>query len=178
MPDPTTDTMGDRIEEKIRDLILASVDLTDILVVFRGEPGVVPTKLYPFCVVFLELRSDANSEGYGASTGVRNYRYDGYVSIDVLHKDAAGLLPVARKADVGSYLLAKQYIEAAEQALMAWGGPYGNLENDPVISFDTKERTVEFIPENRRNALVSRDEDNYSNRSAFDFHVMTTRQFF
>jgi hypothetical protein len=171
-----TDTMMDRVEEKLRDLLLASADLADIEVVFRGEPGVVPTKLYPFMVLFLELKSDANSDGYGASTGVRNYRLDGYCSVDVLHKDATDLmLPDNRRANVGSYLLAKQYIEAAEIALLAWGGPYGELEQNPVVSDDGLERTVEFVPENRRNALVSRDENNYSNRAAFDFHIYTTR---
>jgi len=176
--DPVDDTMQDRIEERLRDLLLAREDLLQLKVIFRGEPGTVPTKLHPFAVVFLELESDANQDGYGASTGVRNYRYDGYVSIDVLHKDAAHLMPSSdRRANVSSYLSAKSYIQAARQALMAWGGPFGRLE-DPVVSFDTKEQTVELVTENIRNGLVSRDENNYSNRAAFDFHIYTTRKFF
>jgi len=177
--DPVDDTMQDRIEEKLRDLLLAREDLAGLKVVFRGEPGPVPTKLHPFAVVFLELEADANSEGYGAATGVRHYRYDGFISVDVTHKDAAGLLPgPSRKADVQSYLASKSLIQGCRQALMEWGGPFGALEDSPVISFDERERTVELITENIRNGLVSRDENNYTNRGSFDFHIMTTRQFF
>jgi len=177
--DPVTDTMQDRIEEKLRDLLLAKEELDPIRVMFRGEPGAVPTKLHPFIVIFLELESDANQEGYGAATSVRHYRYDGYISVDVVHKDAADMLPDAnRKANVGSYLLSKSYIQAARQAMMDWGGPFGELEDNPVVSEDTREQTVEMICENIRNALVSRTENNYSNRASFDFHIMTTRKFF
>jgi hypothetical protein len=177
--DPPDDAMQDRIEEKLRDLILASPALASLKVVFVGEPGSVPTKLHPFAVVFLELESDANSDGYGASTGVRNYRYDGYVSIDVLHKDARDLSPRHdRRADVTSYKQSKALVQAARQALMAWGGPFGTLEAAPVVSNDGREQTVEMITENVRNGLVSRDENNYSNRGSFDFHIMTTRKFF
>lgn len=177
--DPIDDTMQDRIEEKIRDLLLASPDLKDLKVIWRGEPGVVPIAYHPFGVLFLELESDANSEGYGASTGVRNYRYDGYFSVDVVFKDASEMVPDQfRRANVRSYLMAKRYIQGARKAVMGWGGPFGTLEQDPVISADTKERTVELITENIRNGLVARDENNYTNRASFDFHVMTTRQFF
>lgn len=177
--DPPTDTMQDRIEEKIRDLLLASPELSSLVIVFRGEPGQVPVKMHPFAVVFLELESDANQDGYGASTGVRNYRFDGYVSVDVVHKDATAIpaLPHDRKHDVVSYIQAKTLIQAARKALMAWGGPTGGLEADPVISQDTRERTVEMITENVRNGLTARSENNYSNRSSFDFHIMTTRKF-
>jgi len=177
--DPVDDTVQDRIEEKLRDLLLARGELDVLKVIFRGEPGAVPTKLHPFGVVFLELESDANSEGYGSSTGVRNYRYDGYISVDVVFKDASDLLPDSdRKANVRSYLLSKSYIQAARQALMDWGGPEGHLEDDPVVSNDSRERTVELVCENIRNGLVSREENNYTNRASFDFHVMTTRRFF
>jgi hypothetical protein len=171
--------MQDRIEEKLGDLLIGSADLDGLKAIFRGEPGPVPTKLHPFAVVFLELESDANSDGYGAATGVRHYRYDGFISIDVTHKDAAGLMPgPTRKVAVPSYLQSKSFIQAARAALMEWAGPFGTLENDPVISHDGRERTVELITENIRNGLVSRDENNYTNRASFDFHVMTTRQFF
>jgi hypothetical protein len=177
--DPVDDTVQDRIEEKLRDLLLGRDDMSSLKVVFVGEPGVVPTKLHPFAVVFLEVESDANSDGYGASTGVRNYRYDGYISVDVVHKDAASLMPSAdRRADVASYKESKRLIQAARQALMAWGGPFGTLEDSPVISHDGREQTVELITENLRNGLASRDENNYTNRGSFDFHIMTTRRFF
>jgi hypothetical protein len=177
--DPVDSTMQDRIEEKLRDLLLERTELDGLKVIFRGEPGAVPTKLHPFAVVFLELEADANADGYGAATGVRHYRYDGYVSIDVVHKDAAGLLPGPdRRSDVGSYLMSKSLIQAARQAIMDWAGPFGTLEGTPVVSADTRERTVEVITENIRNGLISRDENNYTNRASFDFHVMTTRNFF
>lgn len=173
------DTMQDRIENKIRDLLLADARLRPLAAFYKGEPGVVPTKLHPFCVIFLELEADANAEGYGASTGVRNYRYNGYVSIDVLMKDSRALLPGPdRKVDVPSYGQSKRYIQAARQAIMSWGGPFGGLEQSPVVSVDEKERTVEMITGNLRNGLASREENNYTNRGSFEFTVMTTRQFF
>ena len=177
--DPVDDTMQDRIEEKLRDLLIGNDDLAQLRVVYVGEPGPVPTKFHPFAVVFLELEADANSDGYGASTGVRNYRYDGYISIDVVHKDAAHIMPRSdRRADVPSYKESKRLIQAARQAMMAWAGPFGTLGGSPVVSNDGREQTVEVITENIRNGLVSRDENNYTNRGSFDFHIMTTRRFF
>jgi hypothetical protein len=112
--DPVDDTMQDRIEEKLSDLLIGNHDLDGLKAIFRGEPGPVPTKLHPFAVVFLELESDANRDGYGAATGVRHYRYDGFISIDVTHKDAAGLMPgPTRKVAVPSYLQSKSFIQAA-----------------------------------------------------------------
>src|SRR5688572_24820990 len=179
LADPPNDTMSDRIEEKLRDLLLSPVELKSLVVVFRGEPGQVPVTYHPFAVVFLETINDANGLGYGASTGVRNYEYGGYVSIDVVHKDAMDIpeRPPGRKHDVESYKLAKELIHAARKAIMSWGGPHGVLEASPVISYDGHEKTVELITGEIRNGLVARSENNYSNRSSFEFRIMTTRQF-
>lgn len=177
--EPIDNTMQDRLEDKLIELLLADVRLEPLAVIYRGEPGAVPTKLHPFGAVFLELETDANQDGYGSSTGVRNYRYSGYVSIDVLMKDARGLLPGAsRRVDVPSYRESKRYIQVARQAIMAWGGPFGELEENPVVSSDTKERSVEMITSNLRNGLASRDDNNYTNRGSFEFSIMTTRQMF
>jgi len=174
--DPPTDTMADRIEKKIRGLLAASPDFNDIKVFYRGEPGFVPVKLYPFIVVFLSEETQADAvEGYGDSTGLRYYRYDGYVSLEVLFRDTNNLMPDAyRYADVGSYLEAKELTQAAFNAVVTWGGPNGQLENDPVVSFDGKEHSVELRVDTITNGLGRRS-DNVSNRGNFGFHVYTQR---
>lgn len=175
--DPPGDTMSDRIEEYIRNLILASSDFDELKVVIRGEPGFMPVKLYPFGIVFLSEENEAlGQEGYSEATGVRYYRYDGYISLEVLFKDTSTLMPDAdRKANVGSYLRAKELTQAAFNAVVSWGGPQGNLEEAPVISSDGKERTVELRTDAINNGLGRRG-DNVSNRGTFNFHVYTVRQ--
>jgi hypothetical protein len=175
--DPPNDTMQDRIEIKLRDLLAGSSDFDSLKVFYRGEPGFVPVKLYPFAIVFLSEEQEAiGQEGFGESTGLRYYRYDGYVSLEVLHKDTTNLMPDGdRYADVGSYLVAKELTQAAFNALLSWGGPTGELEDDPVVSNDGKEATVEFRTDSITNGLGRRG-DNVSNRGTMNFHIYTRRQ--
>lgn len=175
--DPPQDTMSDRIEKKIRDLLAASSDFDRIKVFYRGEPGFVPVKLYPFIVTFLSEENQAiGQDGFGDSTGMRHFRYDGYVSLEVLFKDTTTLMPdpSSRYADVGSYLEAKELTQAAFNAVLSWGGPSGGLEADPVVSFDGKEKTVELRSDTITNGLGRRG-DNVSNRGRFAFYVYTRR---
>lgn len=111
--DPPGDTVSDRIEIKLRNLLAASSDFDGIKVFYRGEPGFVPVKLYPFVIVFLSEETEASGEGYNESTGLRYYRYDGYISLEVIHKDTSesdarrgplrrgGQLPRRKRADSG-----------------------------------------------------------------------------
>ena len=176
--DPPSDTMSDRIEKKIRDLLAGSAGFESIKVFYRGEPGFVPVKLYPFVIVFISEEAEAvGQDGFGESTGLRYYRYDGYVSLEVLFKDTTDLMPdpLTRYADVGSYLKAKELTQAAFNAVLSWGGPSGGLDQDPVTSFDGKEATVELRSDAINNGLGRRG-DNVSNRGTFNFHVYTRRQ--
>ncbi len=69
--DPVTDRMQDRIEEKLRNLMIASSDFDALKVFYRGEPGFVPVKLYPFAVIFLAEELEAiGQEGYEPATGL------------------------------------------------------------------------------------------------------------
>lgn len=174
--DPPGDTMADRIENKIRTLLSSSPDFDEIKVFYRGEPGFVPVKLYPFAVVFLSEENEAlGQEGYEEATGLRYYRYDGYISLEVLFKDTTTLMPdIDRHANVGSYLKAKELTQAAFNAILTWGGPQAHLEDDPVISYDTKEETVELRNDTITNGLGRRG-DNVSNRGTFAFHIYTRR---
>ena len=174
--DPPGDTMADRIENKLRDLLLASSDFDECKVFYRGEPGFVPVKLYPFVIVFLREESEAvGQDGYEESTGMRYFRYEGYISLEVLFKDSGTLMPDGnRRADVGTYLRAKELTQAAFNAILSWGGPQGHLEDDPVTSVDGREATVEFRTDGITNGLGRRG-DNISNRGTFNFHVYTRR---
>lgn len=174
--DPPGDTMADRIENKLRDLLIASAAFNGVPVFYRGEPGFVPVKLFPIVVTFLAEEQEATSqEGYQESTGLRHYRYDGYIALEVIQKDTSGLMPDAdRKADVPSYLAAKTLTQAAFNAVLSWGGPQGNLEQDPVVSFDGKEQTVELRTDTITNGLARRG-DNVTNRGTLNFHVYTRR---
>lgn len=173
--DPVTDSMQDRLEIKLRNLLLASSDLNDLKVIYRGEPSIIPVHLYPFGILFLTDQNEADTDGYGQATGVTYYRYDGYIALEVVHRDVDGLAPsVQRTADVPSYIAAKKYTQGAYNAIMTWGGPGGHLENDPVVSFDGKEQTVELRADAINNALARRS-DNVSNRGSFSFHIYTVR---
>lgn len=174
--DPPSDSMADRVENKIRDLLIASPFFDEVRVFYRGEPGFVPVKLYPFVVVFLSQEAEAvNDEGYVPATGLRYFRYDGYVSLEVLAKDTSGLMPDAdRKADVPTYIMSKTLTQAAFRTVLEWGGTSGELDQNPVVSYDTKEQTVELRMDTITNGL-SRRGDNVSNRGSFPFHVYTRR---
>jgi hypothetical protein len=174
--DPVSDTMADRIEEKIRELLKTSTRMDAIKVFYRGEPGFVPVKLFPMVVVFLSEETEATGqEQYTESTGMRYYRYDGYVAIEIVMKDTSGLMPDAdRNADVPSYLEAKELTQAAFNAIMSWGGPRGDLEQDPIVSFDGKEKSIEMRMDTINNGLARRG-DNVTNRGTLDFHLYTRR---
>ena len=147
------------------------LSLTSLKVMYRGEPGFVPTRLYPFAVVFLGTEAQATGQdGYGRETGVINYLYTGYVSCEQYFKDVETLEPDAnREADIGSYAQARELIQAAREALGAW-----DAGDDPVTSEDGKERTVELFLDGVRNGIMGRS-DNFSNRGSFDFRVFTAK---
>ncbi|MGV0984992.1 MAG: hypothetical protein ACOYB2_10585 [Limnohabitans sp.] len=179
--DQLDDVMSDRIEEKIRDLCLAHPGFATVRVMYRGEPTFVPTSLHPFATVFLRQEGEAQGqEGQTDDTGpTRRWRYDGYISVEVLLPDTRGLKPNAqRKADIPSYLSAKQIIQAAKQALHAWAGPDGDITMDPVTSDDGKETTTELRVDQVQNAIMTRSAENISNVGTFAFHVYTRRMMF
>ena len=171
-PEPVDDTFGDRLEIKIVDMILELADLHDIRVVYRGEPGVVPVKLYPFVIVFMRREREAQGEeGYGEDTGFQAWNHSGYVSIEVLFKDTATLMPVNRRATVGSYLQSKEFTQAVKQKLTAW-----DLNADPVVSYGGYQKTVgQLYVDDIVNAMESRDATNVSNRGNISFHLFSRK---
>lgn len=181
MTDPVTDSMSHRIENKVIALLDAETDLAELVAIFRGEPGPsLPVSIYPFGIVYLSAEAEAiGQEGFGQETGNRYFRYDGYVSIEALLKDIAGiaqLLEVGRIVAVPSYDLSRRLTQAARQALEAWGGEDGRrVEEDPVTSQDGKEVTVELRMDVITNALQQRP-DNVSNRGNVEFHLYTRRR--
>lgn len=181
MADDLNDVMSDRIEEKIRDLCLAHSGFDAVKVMYRGEPMVVPVNLHPFATVFLRSEGEAQGmEGMTDDTGpVRRWRYDGYISVEVLLPDTRGLKPDAnRKADIPSYLAAKEIVQAAKQAVQGWADPDGDIMMDPVVSDDGREKTVELRVDQIQNAIMTRTPDNVVNVATFAFHVYTRRNLF
>ena len=172
MPDDPITEMQDLIEEKIRDTLLAHAGLAAVQVLYRGEPEIVPVRLHPFGVVFLESVAEATGQdGYGGSTAMRYYRFDGYVSFEVLHRDATGLAPGPdRKADVPSYMASKDLTKAAQAAIIAWAGTDGRrIAESPVTSSDGQAETVELRTDRTRYGL-NRRANNVSNTGLFEFH--------
>jgi hypothetical protein len=139
-------------------------------VIYRGEPHIVPVKLYPFAIVFLRRQRVARGEdNYGGETGFKYWRYEGYASIEVLYKDTSALLPDSdRKAEVQSYLDSKELTQAVIAAFESW-----NPDDDPVIRSDDGERTIgEFFSDDISNGIEQRP-DNVSNRGNVTFHLYT-----
>lgn len=174
--DPPGDTMSDRIENKIRDLLVKSSDLTDVQVFYRGDPVIVPVRLMPYCWLRIGDENEASgTDGYDESTGMRYFWYDMEVNFETLYRDAKDLLPGAdRLVDVPSYMKSKELTQAGMYAVMEWGGPSGNLENDPVVSFDLKETSVEVRLGRVTNGVQDRV-DNYTNRGRFALRLYTRR---
>lgn len=174
--DPIGDAMSDRIENKIRSLLVNAPGLSEIQVFYRGDPVVVPVKLYPFCWLLFEVEREAHGEnGYDESTGMRYFYYDGTVTIEILAKDALGIMPIERLANVPSHLESKALTQGAMQTLLEWGGPSGNLEDDPVTSADGKEQTVEFLIGTIRYSQRVRPDGNVSNYGSVDVRIFTRR---
>jgi hypothetical protein len=172
--------MGDRIEEQMRDLLLASVDLSELQVVYRGDPFLVPVSLHPFGYVFLTDESPASSgDGYGALTGPTSFwKYEGIVQIEVVQRDALQLTPDAgRRADVPSYLKSRELIAAARMAVYAWGGPGQLPETNRIESIDGKESTLELRIGGTQNGVLARG-DNVTNVGVFSWTVFTRREEF
>ena len=181
MADPVTDTMSDRLEEYMRDLCLAHSGFAAVKVMYRGEPSFVPTALHPFTTIFLRQEGEARGvDGHTDDTGpTRRHRYDGNITVQALVPDTGGLRPdTDRKAEIPSYLEAKQIIQAAKQAILAWADPNGDLTGTPVTSSDGKEMTVELRVDSIQNALMSRGSDNILNIGTFEFHVYTRRMLY
>ena len=148
------------------------LSLTALKVVYRGEPGFVPTRLYPFSVVFLSTEMQATGQdGYGRETGIISYRYSGSISCEQYFKDVETLEPNSnREADIGSYREARELIQGCWSAITAW-----DPGNDIVWSEDGKEQTRELFIDTVRNSIMGRS-DNFSNRGSFDLHIYSTRQ--
>lgn len=180
MIEATDDTMSDRLEEAIRDLLLALPEWANMQVVLRGDPGdLMPTRLYPFGIVFLTDEADPmGDEGYTDDTGpMRSWRYDGYIECSVLIPDAASLVPDDnRKADVASYIAVKRYAKAAQQALWNWGPEPGDISGI-VMSEDGLERSSSVEIDRIQTGLTSRGRDNVANIAIVTFNVKTRRQF-
>jgi hypothetical protein len=165
------------LEVKVADLILNVPGSDGVKALFVGEPGFsVPMKFHPFYVVHVSQAAEARGDGgYNERTGVRYYRYDGYVSADVALSDIKNMsVPADRVVHVPSYDATKALIESALDALIEWGGPYGELEANPVTSEDGKELTVELLTDTIRVGLARRD-NSVTNRGSFEFHIYTRR---
>jgi hypothetical protein len=173
--DPPGDTMSDRIENKIRDLLVQRQDLNDVQVFYRGDPVIVPVKLMPYSWLMIRDENEATGEsGYAESTGMRHFWYDLEVNFEVLYRDAQDLMPVTRMANVTSYMRSKELTQAGMQAVMEWAGPSGNLEDDPVVSADGKEMTIEGRLGRVTNGPQDRI-DNVTSRGRFALRIYTRR---
>lgn len=173
---PPIPTMADLIEERIRDLMLATESLSDLKVWYRGEPGIVPVRLYPFGIVFLRREREARGEeGFGQETGFTYWRYEGYISVEVLFRDTSTLLPDSnRRANVGSYMQSKDFTQIAKTVLTSW-----DVQGDPVVTADGTERSVnQMFSDDIVNGIESRTPDNVGNRGNVAFHLYVRKNDF
>lgn len=168
--------MQDLLEEYLRDLLLEADEFEALKVVYRGEPNVVPARLFPFAVVYMASTTEAmGSEGYGPSTGQRFWRHEGYVAFEVLERDTESLVPdEERKANVASYMSAKDLCQAAVGLLKRW-----DPDEDPVDLVEGKERSTGEVWFDRiENAMTVRPNETVANRSSVLFHVYSQEDLF
>ena len=163
------DTLFQPIADKLRVLLGAESVLDQLNALVRGEPEILPVRYYPFAVVFVQRRREAQGErGYGISTGMVDYVYAFYVAIEVLLKDTSGLVPDEKRwIDVPSYDLAHELGSAALAAVQEWGGEMGDLSDDPLYNLARTEKTSEIRLGDVSMGLANRN-DNVSNRATFE----------
>jgi len=165
--------MQEAITVKAAGKLTAAAGLAPLKVLYEGEPAIVPVKLYPFGVLFIESSREATGEdGYGGLTGMRYYRFDGYLSIEVLHRDAPMMVPGPdRTVAIPSYNEVKGLISQAHDVFIAWGGAgHERILEDPATSIDDRAETVELFIDTIRYGL-NRRENNVSNTASFEFHI-------
>jgi hypothetical protein len=168
--------LSDALEEYISALVLAQAELSALKVMFHGEPGFgVPLRWFPFGVLHLhDINEATGEEGYGKSTGMRYYRYDGFLSVDVARSDVAQFDPGAdRIYTLPSYADARTMTLVALRALMSWEDTIKTT--DHVTSDDGKEQTVEVLTDSIRLANARREAAT-TNRGSFSFHIYTRRR--
>lgn len=174
MTEPVDDTIQDRIEEKMRDLMLLSNDLLDLKVLLRGEPWEMPIQVYPWGTVFLLETSEDLEQ---AETGYIRYVHSGFVSIEVAVSDTRGLAPDRnRKAYVPSHQEVKKYGAAAWQALEAW-----DPGADPVYAEDfatSGHRTIEKLHLDRMTHSLQARTEQHENRATIEWHLLTRKNDF
>jgi hypothetical protein len=164
------------LEEKMRTLILDA--LAELKVFYRGDPGPFLRRDWmPAGMIYTATRRfPLDEEGYGAGTGIESYVYDGYVAIEVVQLDTAGLMPGPdRRADLPSYTDAQRLGTAALAAVYDGWGFMGDLTADPVTSPSGAEQTQRLAVDDVVMGLADRGENNWSNRASFDFRVFTQR---
>lgn len=171
MADPITE-MQDLTEVGIREKLIAWTGLDGVQVFYRGEPSIVPVKLHPFGVIFLEDSSEATGQdGYGEVTAMRYYLFNGYISFETLHRDVLGLMPTDRRADVPSYMESKDLIKEALACIIDWAGTDGRrIAEDPITSSGGEASTVELRTGQIRYGLNRRD-NNVSNTGILEFRL-------
>lgn len=174
MPEPTNDTMAQRIEDAIRDLALGRADLAHVQVFYRGEPSpILPVELYPLSVVTLPGALEVRSarDGVYPTTGFTYYERRGYLAFEVIQPDADAIIPDEdRRANTPSYDAARQATEAGRQLLEGW-----DLATSPVVSQDGRELTILRVLIDGWTVGPASRPTNYTNRGQVDFHLFTRR---
>jgi hypothetical protein len=177
------DGMPDLIEKKFQDLVLDadSAGLLELKVMYRGEPGIVPVKLYPFSVVFISHSEEVTrpQDGYTPSTGERYWRHDGYCAFEVLFRDTETLMPDAsRRATVGSYDFAKELAKQALREMLKWSPDDAAIEMIEEDSGHAHRTVGELYFDEIENAMTRRTQETTANRSQVTFHMYSREDLF
>lgn len=147
------------IESKIRDLLIADLDLSDVKLYFIGEPAFIRNADYPTIIIFVERQTPSDEE-----TGIWVYRYLGYIASETRLMDI--YKPKDKKAEMDSLLLIRRLLDAASQNLET------NLTLDSLVEDDEIVRRI--ITSEKVYSIINR-QDNTLNRGDFNFLVETQR---
>lgn len=164
------------IGDKVRGLIVPGLTEGGFATHWRGEPNIVPVKWYPLSITYVarRVRPEAR-EGYDLETGIDAFEYQGYVACELLMKDTQQSTPDPDGlVEVESYDAAVTAAEIALTQVLAWGGPRGNMSDDPLLTEDTTERTDSMVIDDVLLGIGDR-RGTYSNRASFDFRVYTQK---
>ena len=168
----------DVLEGKLADMVQEVVP--DLKSFVFGEPYKVPVSWFPMSVVFTRRQEPAEDREYAPQeTLVEHWRYECYVSIELLQTDTSTMRLDQRtlRARVPVYDGAKDRIEAMRLRLNQWLLHIDEANEEVVANAgaEDEERATYALITSRNTGIEDRG-DNFTQRAVLEFQVFTDKR--